>query len=224
MYRGLQNALFTLATGFLITVGSATATTITSTTFPSWKTNLTGSPTEVDFSKVGFNSYNTAGGLNLSAVGNSSVIFGFTGPDNGSFQLSGTSYQGLTALAGSTDSGAAINVTMPSAGENAVLLSMGSTSGTPLTLTLSDGESFSLSSGLFGLSISHPITSFVLTTTPGSQAVIDDLWYGNSSLTQDQGSGNNPAPDSEGATLILIIGGSLILFGVRRKFGSVVEA
>ena len=220
MYRGLRNVLFSISTGFLVTVGAATATTITTTNFQSWKATITGSPTEADFSTVQFHSYNTSSGLNLSAVGNSSVMFDFTGPDNGGFQLSGISYNGFTSLAGGTDSGAGINVAMPGTGENAVVLSVASTSGAPLTMLLSDGESFSLSSGTFGFSVSHPITSFLLTTSPGSQAVINDLYYGASSLTQDpaQGSGNNPAPASEGATLILMAGGSLVLVGARRKF------
>ncbi len=226
MYRGLQNAFFIISTGLLATVGSATATTITTTTFQSWKANLNGSPTDADFTRVNFSNYNTSAGLNLSATGNPSVIFGFTGPDNGGFQLSGISYQGTTGLAGSTDSGAGINVTTPVAGENALLLSIGSTSGTPLMLTFSDGESFSLSSGLVGFSISHPITSLLLTTSPGSQAVIDDFWYGTSSLTQDpaQGPGNGSSSTPEGATLLLVTGGSLILFGARRKFSPVLDA
>jgi hypothetical protein len=227
MHRGLRNILFSISTGLLLTAGLAPATTITSTTFQSWKASLTGAPTDTDFSPVQFRSYNTAAGLNLSAAGNSSVLFGFTGPDNGGFQLSGTTYNGLVGLAGSADSGAGINVAMPSSGENAILLSVGSTSGTSLTVTLSDGETFSISSGLFGLSISHPITSLLLSTSPGSQAVIDDLWYGSSSLTQDQTGGSpvgDPATAPEGATLLLMAGGSLILFGARRKFGPPVEA
>jgi hypothetical protein len=221
MHRRLRN-LFITAAGLLITVGAATATTITNTNFQSWKATLTGSPTEADFSGIQFHSYNTAAGINLSAIGNSSVMFNFTGPDNGGYSLSGASYNGFTSLEGSTDSGAAIDVTLPSTGENAFVLGVASTSGTPLTLTLSDGESFSLSNGAFGVSISHPVTSFLLTTTAGSKPIIDDFWYGASSLMQDppQGSGNlGGASDApEGATLLLVSGGSLILVGARRKF------
>ncbi len=108
MNRGLRNFLITTA-GLLVTVGAATATTITNTNFQSWKATLTGSPTEADFSGIQFHSYNTAAGINLSAIGNSSVMFNFTGPDNGGYNLSGTSYNGFTSLAGSSDSGAGIS-------------------------------------------------------------------------------------------------------------------
>jgi hypothetical protein len=222
MYRRLRNLLLITATG-LVTMGAATATTITNTSFQSWKGTITGSPNEADLSGIQFRSYNTAAGLNLSAIGNSSVVFNFTGPDNGGFQLSGTSYHSFTSLAGSADAGAGINVNLPSTGENAFILGLASTSGTPLTLTLSDGETFSVASGAFGVSISHPVTSFLLTTTAGSQVIIDDFWYGASSLTQDPAQpannpGNGASDTPEGATLLLVSGGSLVLVGARRKF------
>jgi hypothetical protein len=223
MQRRTRNTLFSISTALLLTVGSATATTITSTTFQSWKTTITGTPKDTDFSGVQFRSYNTSAGLSLSVTGSPSLSSVFTGPDNGAFQLSGTSYNGAMGVAGSTDSGAGVNVA-PSASQNAFLLSVGSTSGTALTISFSDGESFSISGGLVGFSISHSITSFLVTTTPGSQAVINDLWYGSSSLTQDQAPpANDPSATPEGATLLLVAGGSPILLGARRKFNVPVE-
>lgn len=210
--------------GALIGAANATATSITTTTFGSWKAGLTGSPSEADFSKISFTNYNTASGLTLPTIGNSSQGFVFTGPDNGGYQMTGISYNSYTGLAGGSDSGAGLNVAMPGSGVNAFLLSVGSTGGTPLTLTLSDGEAFAISNGLFGISISHPISSLLLTTTAGSQAVIDDFWFGSSSLTQDptnsggSGSGQGMAPIAEGATSLMMAGGCLLLFGVCRKF------
>ena len=220
MLKIFRTAAFTIFSGLVLTAANAAATTITATTYNSWKTSLSGTPTELDFSGVHLTSYNTSTGLILAAMGNSSLQFDFTGPDNGAYQLSGTTYQGIMSLEGASDTGAAINVTTPAAGENAILVSIASTSGTPLTLTLSDGESFSLSSGVFGMSISHPVTSVFITTTSGSRAVINDFYFGTSSLTQDGGQGNQ-TPTPEAATLLLTVGGLSILLGARRKFGLV---
>ncbi len=219
MYRGLRPALLTIAAGVILTAGQAGATTITTTTYNSWKATLSGTPTDLNFSAVTYASYNTSSGITLAATGNPSIGFVFTGPDASGWWLEGTAFTGHLGLGGSTDAGAGINVATPAGGENAILLSVTSTSGAPLTLTLSDGESFSIGTGLFGLSISHPITSAFLTTAPGSQAIIDDFVFGTSSLTQD-GTGNPPAV-AEGATFMLVAGGSLILFGARRKFRAV---
>lgn len=207
--------------------GSATATSVTSTSFNSWKSSLIGSPSAADFNSVSLANYNTANGITLPTIGNSSVGYVVTGPDNGGYQMAGTTYNNTVALAGSSDPGAGLNVAMPGSGVNAFLVSVGSIGGAPLTLTLSDGESFALSSGLFGISISHPISSFLLTTTTGSQAVINDLYSGASALQQDPtstgGSGSGTpadvAPVAEGATFLMTAAGCLILFGAWRKFG-----
>jgi hypothetical protein len=220
MYRGLRPSSLALATGVLFAAGSMMATTITTTSYNNWKATLTGAPTDLNFSTVTYASYNTPSGITLSATGNPSIGFVFTGPDGSGWWLEGTAFTGHLGLGGSTDSGAGINVATPGGGENAILLSVASTSGSPLTLTLSDGESFSIGTGLFGLTLSHPITSALLTTSAGSQAIIDDFVFGTSSLTQD-GSGNgNPPAVSEGATFILVAAGSLILIGARRRFAS----
>ena len=200
---------------------NAGATTVTSTTFNGWKAGLNGAATEVDFSSVNYGDYSTSNGISLSAVGSPSTQFVFTGPDNGAYQLSGAPFGSFVALQGGSNAGAGINIALPGAGANALLVVVGSTGG-PLTLSLSDGETFSLGNGgLFGLSLSHPVTSMLLTTTAGSQAVIDDLWFGASALTQDSGPVNNPpadpSPAPEGASLVLVAGGALVLFGAKRK-------
>jgi hypothetical protein len=224
MHRRLASTLLTISAGLLIAIGHAGATTITSTGLAAWKTSLTGSATELDFSRVQFANYNTASGIALNAIGNSSIAFGFTGPDNGGYVLSGSTYNGFVALAGSTDAGAGINIATPAGGENAVWVSIGSTSSTPLTLTFSDGQTFTLGNGFFGVSISHMITSLLITTTPGSQAVINDFWFGTSSLAQDQGGSGNPSSAPEAATAALIAGGLLIVAGARRRAVRAVQA
>jgi hypothetical protein len=211
----------------VVLAAQAGATTIQSTTFNSWKSNVTGSPKEADFSQVSYTSYNTASGIILSGIGDSASQFTFTGPDNGAYSLTGMNYNGFVALAGAADgSNSGINISLPGSGENAFLLVIGSTGNTPLSLAFSDGETFSLSSGIFGFSLSHPITSLYLSTAAGSQPIIDDFWYGASSLTQDAtgggstgGSGSSdPAATPEAATLFLVLGGSMILGGATRKF------
>lgn len=223
--RGSRSYTIALAiAAALMAAGSAGATSVTTTTFSSWKATLTGSPSEANFSAISLTSYNTASGLTLPTPGSSGTTF--TGPDNGGYQMTGVDYSTYKSLAGSTDAGAGLNVALPNGGVNAFLLSVGSTGGTPLTLTLSDGETFSVNNGLFGISLSHTVSSLLLTTSAGSEAVIDDFWYGNSNLVQDptggstSGSQSGPAPVAEVATSVMIAGGFLFLFGAWRRFGS----
>jgi hypothetical protein len=213
MFGKVQWALAIIGAGLLLGTGPAAATTITSTTFSGWKTGLTGTPTELDLSVIQTGkSYSTSAGLTLKAIGNASIGFVFTGPDNGSYKLTGVSHNNFQSLQAGTESTAAMNVTTPAAGDNALFLGLATTGNTPVTLTLSDGESFSsISTAFFGVSISHPITWLTLTTTAGSAVIVDDFYYGVSSLPQD-------SPTSEGATMAMCGGGLLVLLGsVRRK-------
>jgi hypothetical protein len=211
----LQWAIAALAAGLLSSAGPASATTMTSTTFSAWTAGLTGTPTELDFSPIVFGkSYSTASGITLKAIGNASVGFNVTGPDNGSYKLTGFAYgsHNIQSLQAGMDSTAVMNVTTPAAGNNAIFLGLATTNNTPITLTLSDGQSFSsITSALFGLSISHPITWLTLTTSTGSAVILDDFYYGVSNLAQDSAT-------SEGTTMAMCGAGLLILFGaVRRK-------
>lgn len=214
MYRTLRFLAAMVLACLAILTREAAGTTITTTTLNSWKATLTGSQTELNLTAIQSTSYNTSSGITLSAVGNSSIDFVFTGPDNGSYKLTGNANNGT--LTGASDGTGYINAATPSGGETAILLGIGCTGtcagSTPLTLLLSDGESFSISSGLFGLSISHPITWAQLSTTSSSAAVLTDFWYGTSDLAPD------PPQTVEGATAILIGGGLLVIFGWRRKW------
>lgn len=213
MSQGTRYAL-AFAAAILI-AAEAGATTITTTSFSTWSSAAyteSGSQFDLNWSGLsGTGSYDTSAGITLYGKTQTSVAYIFTGPDGSGWVLNGITYNSLNGLAGANDGVGVINVAAPSGGVNAVLLSIGSTPSAPLTLTLSDGEIFSgLSSGLFGLSISHDITWLRLSTTSGSTAVIDDFWYGASSLPQD-------SPTAEGATFILLGGGLLILAGAQRK-------
>ena len=215
MYRGLRSAFLAVFVGLLVTIGGATGTTLTYTSFSTWKSGVTGTPVEANFNTIGSGSYSTAAGISLVPLtGDPANAFVFTGPDNGAFSLSGTSsYDGFTGLEGAAESGAGIHIAAPAAGENAILLAAYSTSSTPLTLTLSDGENFTLSNGVYGFSASHPITWLTLSTTTGSQVFVDDLYFGASSSPQDA------ADIPEGAPLTMLAGGLLILIGVKRRIG-----
>jgi len=215
MLGKMQWALATFGAGLLLGAGPAAATTLTSTTFGGWTAGLTGTPTELDFSPIVVGkSYSTAAGITLKAIGNPLIGFNFTGPDNGAYKLTGFAYDvhSFQSLEAGSDSTAVMNVTTPAAGDNAIFLGLATTNNTPVTLTLSDGQSFSsITTAFFGLSISHPITWLTLTTSSGSAVVVDDFWYGASSLPQDSAT-------SEGATMAMCGGGLLILLGsVRRK-------
>ncbi len=197
-------------------VAQGGATTIITNSLSTWESSsytTSGSQDELSFSAVHVGTtYDTSTGILLYAVNHPSVSFDFTGPDNGSYSLNGATYQCCTGLIGASDGVGDINVRTPLNGENALFLSIGSAgNASPLTLLLSDGESFSaLSPGLFGFSTSHPIYWLQLSTASGSQPVIDDFYYGTSSLSPD-------APTAEAATFLLMGGGLLILFGARRK-------
>jgi hypothetical protein len=220
MFRGMRVfgklpwAIATVGAGLLLSAGPAVATTMTSTTFSAWTAGLAGTPTELDFSPiVNGKSYNTAAGITLKAIGNASVGFNVTGPDNAVYKLTGLSYgtHNVQSLQAGTDSTATMNVTTPPAGNNAVFLGLATTNNTPVTLTLSDGQSFSsITTAFFGLSISHPITWLTLTTTNGSAVILDDFYYGVSNLAQDSAT-------SEGATMAMCGAGLLILFGAVRS-------
>jgi hypothetical protein len=218
MFRRAHWRLATFAAGVLFAAGQGAATTITSTSYSAWTAGLTGAPTELNFSPIVIGeSYNTASGITLKAIGNSSIGFTFTGPDNGAYKLTGYSYSShnYQSLESGTDATASMNFATPAAGENALFLAIATTNNTPVVLTLSDGELFTIATqsgnpSNFGLSISHPITWLTLTTTLGSAAIITDFYYGASSQTQD-------SPVSEGATLAMCGGGMLIIFGSVRR-------
>jgi hypothetical protein len=219
MRRVLSSSLLFTAAMLCFGAHRAQATTITSSTFANWKTSLTGSPTEADFTKISYVSYSTSSGISLPSTGNSSLVFTFTGPDGSNWTLNGVKYNNFTSLEGGSDSSAAIKIALPGSGDNAILLGLASVSNTPITVTLSDGETFTVTSnGLLGLSISHLITSVTVSTTSGSEAVINDFWYGTSSLAQDTSGSGNASATPECATMLLIAGGLLVVVGANRKF------
>lgn len=191
------------------------ATTVTTTNYNVWKTNLTGSPIELDFTKVKSTSYSTSSGITLPPLQGPALSFVVTGPDKTGYSLTGGFYGSTVSLFGASDGTGYIRVDLPASGENAVLLGLATQPSATLTVTLSDLESFTVSNGLFGLALSHNITWLTISTVNGSQPVLDDFFFGNSNLTQDQ---INQSQSAEAATALMIGGGLLILFGARRKF------
>ena len=211
MYRKVRAGGVTLLVGFLAGTFDAAANTITTTSYSVWNTPayITGSTTVVDLTML-------QAGLNYStAAGYTSNGFNFTGPDGASYVLSSQTEGNVTGLLGASDGSGSIEVAMPGTGNSAMLFDASCVSCGSLSLTLSDNETFSISNGQFGLSISHPITWFKLSTSSGSRPFLEYAYFGTSSLTQD----SNLSPANEAATPVLLGGGLIILVGaVRRKW------
>jgi hypothetical protein len=219
MYIRRRLGLFCLA--FLGIAVHGTATTVTTTSYSNWLTTITtGSSVDVFGGLQNNQSYSTSSGISLSNSSHPSSVFVFTGPDNGGWSLSSNSYSysgsRYNSLYGPGDGIGNITATMPTGGENAVMLGLGTSQGTTLTVKLSDGETFTPTSNVFGLSLSHDISWLTVSTTNGSMPVIFDFIYANSNLTQDQFT-QDPTPSIEASSIILIGGGLLILAGGRRK-------
>lgn len=197
--------------------GRANATTITTTSTTTWKSSsfITGAYSVLNFYPVLQPSYNTAAGINLTPSGSTTAV-NFTGLDNGAYYLAGDSTQ--KTLMSSTDAGAYINLALPSTGENAFLLGTGATASHPLTLTFSDGESFSINTGVFGVSVSHQISWLTLAAAPGSQAMVSDFWFAASSLAQDAPSSSAPVPTAEPATMLMTLAGAAFLLTGAKKW------
>jgi hypothetical protein len=207
----------------MLTVAAAPAfaTTISSTTYANWISNVSGTPTFEDVETLPLGNYNTSAGVSDGG-------YIFTGPDGSAWSLGVQTYGNKTGIYGASDGTGGIQVNLPGSGQSAIYfyantVSSNMLSNGSLTLSLSDGETFNINSGQFGLSISHPITSFELTTTSGQAAFLQWAYFGNSSLPQDGGTGGpdgGDTPTSEAATIALVSGGMLVVFGLKRRMSS----
>jgi hypothetical protein len=209
MCRELRAVGATLLVGFLVGAFQAAATTITTTSYSTWNTSayITGPTTLVDLTTL-------QAGINYSnASGYTSNGFNFTGPDGSSYVLSSQTEGGSTGLLGASDGTGVIDVAMPGTGDSAVLFDASCISCGTLNLILSDNETFSVSNGQFGLSISHPITWFKVNTSSGQRPFMEYVYFGTSSLPQDT---QSPVAN-EAATPVLLGGGLVILAGAVRK-------
>lgn len=193
------------------------ATTIQATTYTSWSAQVTGTPTFVDLETLATGNYSTASGITQGS-------YTFIGPDGSGWSLGVQTFGNKTGMYGASDGVGGIDVILPGTGQSAIYF-YGNTEANntltngSLTLTLSDGETFSISSGQFGLNISHAITWYALSTTSGQAAFLQWAYFGNSSLPQDGGTGGGGTPGQapEAATIALVGGGILVLFGSKRK-------
>jgi hypothetical protein len=192
------------------------ATTIQSTTYQSWMTQVTGTPTFEDVETLPTGNYSTVAGVNDGS-------YVFTGPDGLGWNLHEQTFGSTSGLYGASDGSGGIEVTLPGSGQSAIYFDANTETSNylnsgALTLTLSDGEAFNISSGQFGLSISHNITWYKLSTTSGLAPFLQWAYFGNSALPADGSGGTgDPAPSSEAATVALVGGGILVLFGAKRK-------
>jgi hypothetical protein len=186
------------------------ATTITTTSYSTWNTPsyITGPTTVVDLTtlQAGLN-YSNASGYTSSSG------YIFTGPDGSSYVLSSQTEGSTTGLLGPSDGTGAIEVALPGAGNNAALLYAKCITCSSVNVTFSDGETFTISNGQFGFSISHDITWLELSTISGARPFLEYVYFATSSLPQD----TNFTPASEAATPVLVGGGLMILLGTGRR-------
>lgn len=216
MQKGGAMRAYTRLGAIAITIGFSAgapllASTITSYNFADWQTTIEpGSAQDAAFSPpsgtFGPAGYTTSDGFTI------------TGPDGDATNLQEVFFNGSPSVKGGTDADAQVVVTAAT-GKTALLFGVGSSpAGTGYTLTLSDGEVFNLAAdtSLFGISVSHPITSATFATTPGSSFVLDYIGYGVTSQPLDDGGSSDPSSTPEASTLLLI-GTGLLLIGKFRR-------
>lgn len=208
-------ALLTAAVGLSIPAG---ATEILTTSYTTWKSTITGTAVEWN-DVVSASTYNTAAGFSmpLGSFGPLTV----TGPDGSAYYLDKQYYGSGTSLEGAVDGTGSVQIATPAAGLTGFLMELG-VNGTqaPITITLSDGETFTASPtanggvAWIGLSSGTSITSINLSTTSGSRVEVVDFLAGNSSEPAQ-------APAVEVATALMIGSGLLVIGGVRKVFSNV---
>jgi hypothetical protein len=190
------------------------ATTITSSTYTDWAASTTGVTHDTDFTHIQYSPYGPSGYTTSDG-------FSITGPDGSGFSLQGVQFNGYQSLQGGNDAAAQVLATTPAGGETALFFLFGSSPATPTgyTITLSDGETFTLAANatMFGLSVSHPVTSATLQTSSGSAVVLSDLSYATSNLPLDSGGTGDPSTVPEAATSLLLGSGLLIIAGLRKR-------
>jgi hypothetical protein len=196
------------------------ATEVVTTSYAAWTATLTGSATEWNFSFPNGGSYSTAAGYSLSVGSYGPIVV--TGPDGSGYNLTeNSSYydsaisRNLQTLQGASDGVGSMVFTTPAAGLTAFGLGLGMQgTASPITVTLSDGETFTANPAangavFLGFSSATPITSFVLKTSNGSQVELTDFDAGGTNQTAS-------APAAE-VTTALMIGTGLLIFGARRR-------
>jgi len=218
-------SICTLTLAALTVAGNAMATTVQSTTIGGWNTTIVaGSARDTDFSTVSntaVSSYTLLAGTTPFTWTSGDGSVSLKEYDNLSNPIgSGT----LEGVQGASTAAKGLKITTPAAGINALVLFFGSSGGTPVTITLSDGEVFggtpsaNTGNALF-LSISHPIYYLTVTSTT-SAPVVNGFSFGTSNLAQD-------APTDtavEAATSILMGGGLLLLIAAGRRLRPILTA
>jgi hypothetical protein len=215
---------------FAAAVAHLNATEIVTASYAAWTATVSGAPAEWDFSFSGGTSYSTAAGYTLNAGSYGPLTV--TGPDGSGYSLNenpayfdSTTSQTVTTLESASDGVGSMVFTAPSAGLTAFALGLGELGvASPITIALSDGETFTANPGVngdlfLGFSSATAITSFTLSTTGGSSA-------GSSiELTDfDAGASSQPEPAAELTTGIMIGSGLLFFLARGRKFSSLFRA
>jgi hypothetical protein len=194
------------------------ATEIVTTSYAAWTATVAGTPADWDLAFPNGGAYSTAQGytLNVGSYGPVNV----TGPDGSGYSLNenssyfdSTTSQNVTTLEGASDGTGSLVFSTPSSGLTAFGLALGMVgTASPITVTLSDGETFTANPGVngdefLGFSSATAVTSFTLTTSDGSAVELVDFQAGDT---------GEPAPAAE-VTPLLMVGGGLLAFLWRRK-------
>ncbi len=199
----------------LVLTGRASATALTSTSYSGWLTDVNGAPIELNVNGITTDHNYSSSGLTLYPLSGPQLPFIFTGPDGSGSYLYGTTFTQYTHnyvfLEGASDGVGSIYITLPTGGENAIYLNLDSTTNTPLSIHLSDNETFSSPVGPFGLALSQSISWLSISTANGSHPLIDDFFFATSNLTQQ-------TPSFEVATIFLMGTGLVVIAGARRTF------
>lgn len=205
-----------LVLGVLTSAALAGATTITTNTFNTWKSAAyqSGAPTGLNFLAINSAAYNTSSGVTLNAGSSAATFVGLNGPN---YYLAGDVY--AKTLASAAGSAASVSITFANPSNAFMIFFSGAA--TPYTFTLSDGQVFSMTTQRLGFSVSHNITSMSVSSTSGGQIVVNDFYFGVSSLAQDAPQSpdpGTPAATPEPATMMLMAGGVLVLVGAKKRW------
>lgn len=215
IWRGAGALVAGLLASTLFVPVSSAATITTTSTFNTWKGSsfTSGAPTELNFLAINSSNYNTAAGVTLSSGGSAAT---FVGTNGASYSLTGDIYN--KTLASASTASAKINVAFQTP-QNAFMVFFSNPSAINYTVTLSDGQSFATNARGLGFALSYTVTGMSISAASGSQAVLNDFYFGMSALAQDPTAPTSDPSTAtpEPATLALLAGGGFLLAGCTRR-------
>lgn len=178
-------------------------------------------------SQLTFSAASTAGGPWTTPVGFTDGGYIFSGPDGSNWFLQSFAPNGTYGLASEADGQGSILISLPGSGLTAMYLLVDAIDSSNslhqndnMTIGLYSGSNLmstdvfsSGTSGAIGFSTSYMVTSVLLSPEVANDGVfLTGLYSATSNLPPDS------PPAAEAATIALVGGGILVLFGVKRRF------